>query len=605
VVKIVETVVLKKQKLNTLWNTNRKIFKILKKARTLEKARENLFDYLNSAEKEVLFKQNGHHPLENINTKQCIEIFKNIISPLNEKKAGESSLSYLYNLAHTGNGRHIRKVSMGFLKEFVHLFKGVKGESGIYSKDESPEFLSKKGIESARLRSDSLDSLAREANQFIKKYRSGLDPAVKKRRERNKERIMSYFRIAEDDWVDWRWQLKNIIKDAVTLRKLISITSEESEAVELAAEANMPFGITPYYLSLMDEASHRKYDHAIRAQVIPPYDYVKLYSEHKKSFKVTADFMGERDTSPVRLVTRRYPEIAILKPYNSCFQICVYCQRNWEIMEIMDEKAKPTKKLIDRALEWFENHPEIIEILVTGGDPFVLRNNDLIYLLERITRIKHIQRIRFGSRAPVVLPFRFTAELLEILEAHHIPGKREIIIVTHIEHPYEVTEDLVSAVKRIKKKGISVYNQMVFTIENSRKFEAAALRRLLRVTGIDPYYTFVTKSKKEISKYKVPLARVLQERKEEARIMGGMARTDEAVYNIPRLGKNHVTSLQHHDLIMISAKGERIYEFHPWEKYITPVEPFIDKDVSISEFLNELKLRGENPNDYKSIWYYY
>ena len=146
---------------------------------------------------------------------------------------------------------------------------------------------------------------------------------------------------------------------------------------------------------------------------------------------------------------------------------------------------------------------------------------------------------------------------------------------------------------------------MVFTIENSRKFEAATLRRLLRIIGIDPYYTFVTKGKKEINKYRVPVARILQERKEEARLMGGMARTDVAVYNIPKLGKNYIANWQHHDVIMISSKGERYYEFHPWEKYITPVDTFIDKDIPIYEFLMDLKERGENINDYKTIWYYY
>jgi len=597
--------ILKKQKLTSLWNSNEELYTILKNSKNLEETRRKIYDYLNGEEKDIFYNTKNKHRLENINSRKCINILRNIISPFNEKRTQESALRDLRNLARSENGRFLRKISLGFIQEFIYLFKGIKGESGLYSFSGGDDFLSKKGQESANIRSEHLDRLAEYANYFMDRYPAGLDPKIKSKRERNKQRIMSFFDATEDDWRDWRWQLKNVIRNAETLKKLINLTQKETKAIELAEKSGMPFGITPYYVSLMDKASHRRYDHAVRAQVIPPYEYVKLYSEHKRSFKITADFMAERDTSPVKLVTRRYPEIAILKPYNTCFQICVYCQRNWEITDVLDVKAKPGKKQIEKAIQWFENHMEVIEILITGGDPFVLRNKDLIYLLDRISGIKHIQRIRFGTRAPVVLPFRFTEEVMEILASYHVPGKREIIVVTHIEHPYEVTDDLVAAVKRIKRKGISVYNQMVFTIENSRKFEAAALRRLLRVVGIDPYYTFVTKSKKEISRYKVPLARVLQERKEEARIMGGMARTDEAVYNIPRIGKNHVTSWQHHEVVMINPKGERYYEFHPWEKYISPVNTYIDKDVPIYEFLQELKERGENLSDYKTIWYYY
>ena len=123
--------------------------------------------------------------------------------------------------------------------------------------------------------------------------------------------------------------------------------------------------------------------------------------------------------------------------------------------------------------------------------------------------------------------------------------------------------------------------------------------------GVDPYYTFNTKGKKETKNYRAPLARLMQEVKEEARIIPGMVRTDEAVYNVPGLGKNYIRAQQHHSLITILPNGSRVYEFHPWEKKLELVDTFVDVDVPIYDFLMELERRGEDIEDYKSIWYYY
>jgi lysine 2,3-aminomutase len=181
----------------------------------------------------------------------------------------------------------------------------------------------------------------------------------------------------------------------------------------------------------------------------------------------------------------------------------------------------------------------------------------------------------------------------------------QITIVTHFEHSYEITPQALQAIQKIRKAGMSVYNQTVFTMENSRKFEAAKLRLDLKSIGIDPYYLFNMKGKEETSRYMVPIARNLQERKEEARMLPGLDRTDEPVFNVPRLGKNHLRAWQDHRIIMILPNGARVYEFHPWEKNITPLPTYNYIDVPIYDYLCELSERGENISDYKSIWYYY
>lgn len=122
---------------------------------------------------------------------------------------------------------------------------------------------------------------------------------------------------------------------------------------------------------------------------------------------------------------------------------------------------------------------------------------------------------------------------------------------------------------------------------------------------MDPYYTFNTKGKEETSDFRVPIARISQERKEEARFLPGLTRTDEPVFNVPKLGKSHLKAWQDHELIMIDRQGQRVYRFFPWESKVTHVNDYIYKDVSILKYLKRLQKDGEELEEYKSIWYYF
>jgi lysine 2,3-aminomutase len=232
-------------------------------------------------------------------------------------------------------------------------------------------------------------------------------------------------------------------------------------------------------------------------------------------------------------------------------------------------------------------------------------NDRIEYLLERIAFLKHVVRIRFGTRSPVVLPQRITDALADLIAKYHEPPCREVMIVTHFQHSAEVTPEAMEAVQKFKRRGMNVYNQMVYTFANSRRFEAVKLRLELKRIGVEPYYTFNTKGKRETREYRVPVARLEQERHEEARLLSGVCRHDMPVYNVPKLGKNNLAAWQNHHLLMILPNGRRVYEFHPWEKNISPAETYIHTDVSIYNYLERLAARGEDPVDYESIWYYF
>ena len=537
-------------------------------------------------------------------SRDAILVFRNITSRRSAKVAGFSFLGYLNDLIHDDKIYAKTPPSPDFFAELSHLIYGISGQADVYPKS-PPAFTKYHGLRAAKLRSVDLSRMAKSVEKFKTRYPSGLEDSAKRRQYNNKLRILRHFKVTGFEWSNWRWHMRHIIKDAKTLKKLIKLTDEQSEAVELAQKHKVPFGITPYYLSLMDYEAGQGRDDAIRAQVIPSLKYIQKLEEFKAHDETSMDFMLERDTSPMEGITRRYPHIVILKPVLTCPQICVYCQRNWEIEDVNSRAAILPKPILENAIEWIAQTPEINEVLITGGDPFILSNDRIESLLYKLSRIDHIQRIRIGTRTPVTLPQRITDALVKDINHFHIPGKREILIVTHFEHPSEITHNSMEAIQRFRQYGMEVYNQLVYTFFNSRKFEATVLRHTLRLIGVTPYYTFNTKGKEETDEYRVPIPRLLQEQKEEARLMPGTVRTDEIVFNVPGLGKNYLRAIQHHDVISILPDGCRVYEFHPWEKKLALADTYIYTDVSIYGYLQRLKEFGENISDYKSIWYYY
>lgn len=607
-----------KSLIEELWKENPEIFKLLKESEDLEKARQGLFKFSKDLEWKYREGKEELHKLEYATALEAIKVFNNFISPRNEEISGFSTLDYLRNLTKDDQGI-TEEVSDGFLEEFIHLFKAMEGKADISSGWLRPllekdgvkivDFAKIKGREAGISRSNYLDKLYEKVHNFIDRYPSGCDDKLIKEREGNRQKILDYFGASINDWNDYYWHLKHIFQDKndlENLKKLVPLTEEDIKAIEIAIENKIPFGITPYYLSLFDfSRSDRKNDYQVRSQVIPPIHYVTLMKEHRKERSYYFDFMGEHDTSPEELITRRYPMISILKPYDTCPQICVYCQRNWEITGPMMPEAVPSKESLDKALDWFAKHTSMKDVLITGGDPLALGDEKIKYIMDRLCQMEHVINIRWATRTPVTLPMRITDELTKLIGSYLKPGKRNICVVTHIEGASEVTPELAEAVMKFRKQGIYVYNQLVYTLETSRRFQNVAARIAMKKAGVDPYYTFYPKGKEETEDYLVPVARLWQERKEEARLIPGIFRTDEPVFNVPRLGKNHVRAWQDRELIALNKEGRRIYLWHPWEKGIASVEPYIYKDLPIYKYLQELAKRGEDIEEYKSIWYYY
>lgn len=606
---------LEKTSLNDLlWEDDDSIRMALEEAESLDEARESLLAVLHDIENDAQRDDLDGDRLEWSMRIQALQTLKGFLLPENEAIAGMSTLQVLWDLAT--ETEEMAAVA-GFVDELSHLFTAMRGESGIgrgwLAKDSDFaehyfEDLPQAGRRAATRRSRFLDEVAARADQRIDRYPCGLDEALVKAREANCRHIREYYGASAQDWLDWQWQAQHVLKgldgfDA--LRKLVPLKMEEATAVHEAVRSGIAWGITPHYLSLFDfDSSSRTSDGQVRSQVMPPLHLVRSMIEHQADRETALDFMREHDTSPMDRITRRYPHVAILKVCGTCPQICTYCQRNWEIDDAMTWERLPTKQELDPALDWFAQHPAIFDVLITGGDPLILPDDVLFYVLDRIANMPHVRHVRIGTRVPVTLPMRVTPEFVERVASYVQPGERNLSLVTHVESGYEISPALAHAVALLKSCGISVFNQLVFTLQTSRRFQNAATRVALNRVGITPYYTFYPKGKAEHRDYLVPIARILQERKEEARLLPGMFRTDEPVFNVPRLGKHHLRAGQDREWIGVRPDGKRVYLIHPWEKGIAPVSPWMHVDVSIRNYLQRMEALGEDPDDYDSIWYY-
>jgi lysine 2,3-aminomutase len=579
-----------------------RILEIVKKAATVEEARGALFAHVSEEQYErygtAIISLGARLHI----VRDCARAWRSLLTARSDERADFSNIKALWDLSR---GKPRPDLQPGFYAEMIHLALGLEGKAERLQSEIAGTSGPLTGREAAIRRSDELDHLWANVEAQMSRYEDGLAEEAELRRSKRRAKVQAALGATDEQFSDWRWQVAHIARTAEELERLVALRPEESEAIRQAARGRLPFGVTPYYAALLDDEPEAGRDRALRSQVIPPLEYVGKMLEHRGDRECAFDFMLERDTSPMDLVTRRYPAIAILKPYNTCPQICVYCQRNWEIDEAMAPDALASREQLDAAIDYVRRHPALREILVTGGDPLGLPDDELLGILDKLAAIPHIEVIRIGTRTPVTIPMRITPELADRLGRLRVPGRREVCIVTHVEHPYEITPELITAVDRMKRQGISVFNQLVFSYFVSRRFEASKLRMLLRRSGIEPYYTFMTKGKEETNAYRVPLARLLQEQKEEARLLPGSRRTDEAVYNVPGLGKNYLRAFQHRDLLAVMPDGARVYDFHPWEKGIVDRESYVGYDVPILQYLCRLEETGENPDEYESIWYYY
>ena len=288
---------------------------------------------------------------------------------------------------------------------------------------------------------------------------------------------------------------------------------------DMEAEKNFRWTSTPYYLSLIQTFIQKD---PIFLQAIPTAGELLEYG--------LLDPLEENQSNPCGNIVRRYPDRVILNVTNCCASLCRHCQRkrNFEQNDIIIS----SKKLSD-SIKYIGHHPEIRDVLITGGDPLTLDTNILDNIIQEIRKIKHVEIIRIGSRTLVTMPQRITDSLVQMLKRYS-----PIYINTHFNHPNEITEEVVLACKKLSDNGIVLGNQMVFLKGiNNNNLTVMLLNQLLLKNRIRPYYIFHPKEIIGTKHFQISIREGLQIYSNLRGHTSGLA-IPTYVYNTPKgLGK--------------------------------------------------------------------
>ena len=294
--------------------------------------------------------------------------------------------------------------------------------------------------------------------------------------------------VSEAQWNDWQWQQANRVTSVQELAALVELSEDEWRAVEAAGE-RFRFAITPYYASLMDP---RDRSCPIRRQAVPVEEELRVSSEE------LLDPLGEEDSMPVPGITHRYPDRVLFYTSHNCPVYCRHCNRK---RKVGDPTSAAHKEQLRRGIEYIGAHPEIRDVLVSGGDPLTFSDHRLEEILRDLRAIPHLEIIRIATRNPVTLPQRITAEFAEMLKRYH-----PIYVNTHFNHLKECTPEAALALERLADAGCVVGNQMVLLkgINDDAEMVRAMNQWLLR-RRCRPYYIFQLDPAEGTTHFRTPI----------------------------------------------------------------------------------------------------
>jgi lysine 2,3-aminomutase len=280
--------------------------------------------------------------------------------------------------------------------------------------------------------------------------------------------------VPEDQWSDWRWQLKHRITTAQQLQRLMPTLTPEEYAGAKLANHKLALAITPYFFNLVDPTDENC---PIRWQVIP------RFAETLTAPWEMVDPCGEDSHSPVPGLVHRYPDRVLFLVTDRCAAYCRYCTRS---RLVSNATGYDFHADFDKQIEYIRSHPEIRDVLLSGGDPLLFSDDKLETLLSRLRAIPHLEFLRIGTRIPIFLPQRITPQLCSMLRKYH-----PLFISVHSNHPRELTTEVRAALERLADAGIPLGNQSVLLrhVNDSTEVMMAHVQKLL-MCRVKPYYLY-------------------------------------------------------------------------------------------------------------------
>lgn len=301
--------------------------------------------------------------------------------------------------------------------------------------------------------------------------------------------ILKKWGVGKEQWNDWRWQMKNRITSAQELSKHIDLTEQEKEMISKCLK-KFRMSITPYYAGLIN---YEDRNCPIRRQAVPSQEEM-IFSKADMR-----DPLHEDVDSPVPGVTHRYPDRVLLLATDVCSMYCRHCTRR----RMAGQQDRDLGRAqIDRVISYIRNVPGVRDVLISGGDPLTMGDEQLEYILQKLRSIQQVEIIRLGTRTPVVMPQRITPELCEMLKKYH-----PLWINTHFNHPAEMTPEAVRACSLLSGAGIPLGNQSVLLrgINDSPTVYLKLVQELLKAR-VRPYYLYQCDLSEGIGHFRTPVS---------------------------------------------------------------------------------------------------
>jgi lysine 2,3-aminomutase len=349
--------------------------------------------------------------------------------------------------------------------------------------------------------------------------------------------------VTEEEWNDWKWQVRNRITDVSDLKKVINLTEQEEKDIEETLK-RFRMGITPYYASLMDKDNP---DCPVRKQAVPT-----IMETHKGSADME-DPLHEDTDSPVPGLTHRYPDRVLLLITDQCSMYCRHCTRRRFAGQ---QDSAMGMNRIEKAIEYIRNTPQVRDVLLSGGDALLVSDERLESIISKLREIPHVEVIRIGSRVPVVMPQRITDDLVNMLRKYH-----PIWLNTHFNHSKEITPESKKAIDRLADAGIPLGNQSVLLrgVNDCVHVMRELVHNLVKIR-VRPYYIYQCDLSMGIEHFRTPVSKGIE-------IIEGL-RGHTSGYAVPTFvvdapgggGKtpvmpNYVISMSPHKVILRNFEG--------------------------------------------------
>ena len=303
-------------------------------------------------------------------------------------------------------------------------------------------------------------------------------------------------RVGINKWKNWKWQLKNAITDFDKAHQMLGIEIGEAKREKSTAILNkFPLRITPYYLSLIDADDYQ--NDPIYKQSFPDPAELKLMPQDLK------DPLAEDHDSPAPGITHRYPDRVLFHISNVCAMYCRHCTRK---RKVGDVHLVPDRESVNKGLEYIKSTPSIRDVLISGGDPLMLADDFLDWLLWELKQISHVEVIRIGTRMPVVLPYRITEDLIKILKNYH-----PLWINVHFNHPCEITSSSKESLRLLADAGFPLGNQSVLLAGvNDCPRIMKRLGHVLVQNRVRPYYLYQCDLSEGLNHFRTPIGKGIE-----------------------------------------------------------------------------------------------